>query len=81
MVIGMAKQKPKPLEAEPVFDRTVQREMFRTDLSAAVTKATTLCGLTRVQVISDLLHFADELCAIAAEEGDDLSSLQGLLTA
>ena len=74
------KQKAKPLEAEPVFDRTVQREMFRSDLSAAVTKATTLCGLGRVQVISDMLEFADELCQIAEAEGDDLSSLQGLLS-
>ena len=32
-------------ETPPTLDRTVQREMFRADLSAAVTKATALCGL------------------------------------
>jgi hypothetical protein len=78
MVTAMAK---KTNETPPVFDRTVQREMFRTDLSAAVVKATTLCGLSTAQVIGDMLEFADELCQIAEADGESLESLRGLLSA
>ena len=67
-------------ETPPTLDRTVQREMFRADLSAAVTKATALCGLSRAQTISDMLHFANELCEAADADGEDLSPLQGLLS-
>jgi hypothetical protein len=71
-------KKQTVLETPPTLDRTVWRETFRTDQSTAVTKATHR-GISRVQAISDILHFANELCEIAEAEGDDLTSLQGLL--
>jgi hypothetical protein len=77
---AMRNKKPKPLETAPVLDRTASREAFRADLSAAANKATQMRGLSRVQTISDLLHFADELCADAIAQDDDMSPLAGLLS-
>jgi hypothetical protein len=73
------KAKP-PLETAPMLDRTVSRESFRADLSAVATKANLQRGLSRVQVISDMLHFCNELCEAAEAEGDDMSPLAGLLS-
>jgi hypothetical protein len=73
-------KKAKPLETAPMLDRTVSRESFRADLSAVANKATQQRGLSRVQTISDMLHFANELCEICEAEGDDMSPLQGLLS-
>jgi hypothetical protein len=67
-------------EKSPVLDRTARRESFRADLSAAANKATQQRGLSRVQTISDILHFTNELCEIAIEEGDDMTPLQGLVS-
>jgi hypothetical protein len=48
------------------------------EVGLVVSKFTGL-GLPKVVVIKALLELANELCELAVENGEDLSSLEGLL--
>jgi hypothetical protein len=60
-------------------DKTVAMERLWKDISDAITTATQL-GIPRVTVIAEMLTAASNLRAICEENGDDMSSLQGLLS-
>lgn len=78
----MRKQKPvkqkSPQRESAITDKTPVREKFWTDISVAITNATQL-GIPRVTIIADMLSAADNIAQICEQEGDDMSSLEGLL--
>jgi hypothetical protein len=65
-------------DAPPVFDRSPQRQKFVIDLQTATTSAWQ-SGVELPDIVLSLLERADELSAIAADTGVDMSKLSGIL--
>lgn len=74
------KSKARPTQPENiVFDRTPARDKLAVDLDVAIVNAIEM-GLSRINVIEELLHQAEKFCVIAKEHNEDQSVFEGLLS-
>lgn len=79
----MRRNKPNRKPAQPqressAADLTPIREKLWRELGSVTYDAITF-GVPRVDVITDLLKIAENLCQVAREHNEDLSALEGLL--